>query len=61
MLLLPALNARFDITTTRTEAAKLHPPVMIFAMLGALDFPLSARVIPHPLATPARLQDTPDG
>jgi hypothetical protein len=26
LLLLPALNVMFDITTTRTEAAKLHPP-----------------------------------
>jgi hypothetical protein len=32
----------FDITTTRTEAAKLRPP----AMLGALDFPLSTRSFP---------------
>jgi len=36
MLLLPALNAMFDITTTRTEAVKHHPPWIIFAMLGAL-------------------------
>jgi hypothetical protein len=26
----------FDITTTRTEAAKHHPPTIIFAMLGGL-------------------------
>jgi hypothetical protein len=26
----------FDITTTRTEAAKLHPPTVIYAMLGGL-------------------------
>jgi hypothetical protein len=36
MLLLPALNDMFDITTTRTEATKLHPPTVIFAMLGGL-------------------------
>jgi hypothetical protein len=36
MLLLPALNAMFDITTTRTEAAKMHPPTVIIAMLGVL-------------------------
>ena len=36
MLLLPALNAMFDITTTRTEAAKIHPPTVIIAMLGVL-------------------------
>jgi hypothetical protein len=37
MLLLPALNAMFDITTTRTETAKNHPPSIIFAMIGALS------------------------
>jgi hypothetical protein len=36
MLLLPALNAMFDITTTRTEATRVHPPLVIFAMLGVL-------------------------
>jgi hypothetical protein len=36
MLLLPALNAMFDITTTRTEATRVHPPTVIMAMLGAL-------------------------
>jgi hypothetical protein len=36
MLLLPALNAMFDITTTRTEATRVHPPVVIFAMLGVV-------------------------
>jgi len=36
VLLLPALNAMFDITTTRTEATNHHPPWIIFAMLGAL-------------------------
>jgi hypothetical protein len=41
MLLLPALNAMFDITTTRTEAAKFHPPMMIFGMLGALTLACS--------------------
>jgi hypothetical protein len=33
MLLLPALNAMIDITTTRTWAAMLHPPAVIFVML----------------------------
>jgi hypothetical protein len=33
MLLLPALNAMIDITTTRTIAAQMHPPAIIFAML----------------------------
>jgi hypothetical protein len=36
MLLLSSLNAMFDITTTRTEAARLHPPLVIFVMLGVL-------------------------
>ncbi|OAI57417.1 hypothetical protein AYO49_02055 [Verrucomicrobiaceae bacterium SCGC AG-212-N21] len=36
MLLLPALNAMFDITTARTEAARIHPPTVIYVMLGAL-------------------------
>ncbi len=41
MLLLPALNTMFDITTTRTEAAKLHPPLITFGMLGALTLACS--------------------
>lgn len=36
MLLLPALNAMIDITTTQTEATRLDPPLTIFAMLGVL-------------------------
>jgi hypothetical protein len=36
MLLLPALNQMFDITTTRTMASRMHPPWAIFAMLFAL-------------------------
>lgn len=36
MLLLPALNAMIDITTTRTMAAQVHPPAIIFAMLFGL-------------------------
>ena len=36
MLLLPAMNQMIDITTTRTMAAQMHPPAVIFAMLGAL-------------------------
>jgi hypothetical protein len=37
MLLLPALNPMFDITTTRTEAMKMHPPRIIFIMIGVLS------------------------
>lgn len=36
MLLLPALNQMIDITTTRTMAAQLHPPIVVFAMLFGL-------------------------
>jgi hypothetical protein len=41
VLLLPALNTMFDITTTRTEAAKNHPPLITFVMLGALTLACS--------------------
>jgi hypothetical protein len=37
MLVLPALNSMFDITTTRTESAKRHPPLIVYAMLGTLS------------------------
>ncbi len=33
MLLLPALNAMIDITTTQVMATQMHPPVIIFVML----------------------------
>jgi hypothetical protein len=33
MLLLPAMNAMIDVTTTRTMAALTHPPLIIFVML----------------------------
>lgn len=36
MLLLPALNDMIDITTTRNMAAQIHPPPIIFVMLGVL-------------------------
>ncbi len=34
MLLMPALNAMFDIAAARTAAIQMHPPTVIFAMLG---------------------------
>jgi hypothetical protein len=37
MLVLPALNEMFDITTTRTMAIQKHPPTIIFVMLFALS------------------------
>ena len=36
VLVLPPLNEMFDITTTRTFAARLHPPGVVFALLVAL-------------------------
>ena len=36
MLLLPALNQMIDITTTRTMETLMHPPIVIFLMLGGL-------------------------
>ena len=36
MLLLPALNAMIDITTTRTMAAQIHQPTVVFALLSVL-------------------------
>ncbi|HSD42916.1 MAG TPA: DUF4239 domain-containing protein [Burkholderiales bacterium] len=36
MLLLPALNQMIDITTTRTMATQMHPPLILFGMLFAL-------------------------
>lgn len=36
MLLLPALNEMFDITTTRTMATQMHPPTVIFIMLSGM-------------------------
>ena len=35
-VLLPALNQMIDITTTRTATARMHPPNIIFLMLGTL-------------------------
>jgi hypothetical protein len=40
-LLLSALNSMIDITTVRTEAARIHPPWIIFAMLGLLSLAAS--------------------
>ena len=36
ILLLPALNAMIDITTTRTMATQMHPPAVVFVMLFGL-------------------------
>ena len=36
MLLLPALNEMFDVATSRTKGVQMHPPMIIYAMLGLL-------------------------
>jgi len=36
-LLLPAINAMIDITTTRTMAARTHPPAIVFGLLFLLS------------------------
>ena len=36
MLLLPALNQMFDVATSRTAGIQMHPPMIIYAMLGLL-------------------------
>ena len=48
MLLLPALNQMIDITTTRTMATRIHPPVIIFVMLLLLAL-VSAVLAGHDL------------
>jgi len=42
ILLLPALNAMFDITISRTAATEDHPPFEIFLMLGLIAMASSA-------------------
>lgn len=36
ILLLPALNAMIDITTTQVMATQMHPPIVVFLMLFGL-------------------------
>ena len=38
VLLLPALNQMFDVATSRTFGTQMHPPPIIYAMLGLLLF-----------------------
>jgi hypothetical protein len=49
LLLLPALNAMFDITTTRTMVTRIHPPAVIFVMLLSLAL-VAAVLTGHDLA-----------
>jgi hypothetical protein len=53
MLLLPALNEMFDITTTRLMATRLHPPPVIFAMLVVLTL-AGALLAGHAMASHPR-------
>jgi hypothetical protein len=34
--ILPTLNSMFDIVTTRTAATRIHPPAVVWVMLGTL-------------------------
>jgi len=38
VLVMPALNAMFDITTVRLMASQMHPPAVIYVMLIGLAF-----------------------
>lgn len=53
MLVLPPINAMFDITTTRTMAALHHPPTLIYAMLIVLAL-VSALLAGHGMAAGGR-------
>ena len=53
MLLLPALNEMIDITTTRTMAAQIHPPFVVFLMLGTLSL-ISALLAGYGMAAAGR-------
>lgn len=46
MLVLPALDAAFDMTTIRTAAAMHHPPLIIFVLLFVLAL-ASALIVGH--------------
>ncbi len=53
LLLLPALNQMIDITTTRTMMAEIHPPPVMFVMLGAVAL-ISALVAGYGMAGKTR-------
>jgi len=50
VLLLPALNAMIDIMTARTMATRVHPPMIIFALLLGLAL-ASALLAGHGMAS----------
>jgi hypothetical protein len=37
IIVLPALNAMFDIATTRLAATRMHPPLMVYAVLALIS------------------------
>ena len=51
-LVINALNAMFDITTTRAAATRMHPPKVVFMLLFALAL-ASAFVAGHAMASSA--------
>jgi hypothetical protein len=53
VLVLPALNQMIDITTTRTMAAQMHPPLVIFGLLCGLAL-LGALLAGHAMAGKGR-------
>ena len=53
MLMLPALNAMIDITTTRAVATQTHPPNVIYLLLGSLCL-VGALLVGHGAASGAR-------
>jgi hypothetical protein len=50
MIVLPAINDAFDAATTRTMAIQAHPPIAVFAMLGAVAL-LSALLAGYGMGT----------
>jgi hypothetical protein len=57
VVLLPSLTEMFDVANTRVLAGQLHPPLVIFAMLGVLCL-LSAFIAGYDMASapaPSRL------
>jgi len=49
ILVVPALNEMFDVVTTRRNAMSIHPPLVIFGMLGLLSL-LSAALAGYAMA-----------
>ncbi len=50
IVILPAVNQMFDAATTRTLAIQVHPPIVVFAMLGAVAL-LSALLAGYAMGT----------